>query len=63
MIIEGITNNQYSKLAKKIVKEHFPNLMGEDAYRQFYNIVNKCVNRTVYLEQCTNNIASNYFLP
>ena len=37
--------------------------MGEDAYRQFYNIVNKCVNRTAYIEQCTNNIASNYFLP
>lgn len=58
-----MTNNQYSKLAKKIVKEHFPNLMGEDAYRQFYNIINKCVNRSVYIEQCTNNVASNYFLP
>ena len=63
MLLEGITNNQFSKLAKKIVKEHFPNLMGEDAYRKFYDIVNKCVNRTAYIEQCTNNVASNYFLP
>lgn len=61
MILNELNNNQYSKAAKKYVKNLYPNLTGSECHEKFNMITRSALRRVSDLDECTNGVAPAFF--